>query len=49
MHECMPMFYMPASDFHLSSIYIEEEVFSKSGKVDRTILQFSFHDDEGQL
>jgi hypothetical protein len=30
-------------------IYNEEEVLSKSGKVDRTILQLSFHDDEGQL
>jgi hypothetical protein len=35
--------------FHPTSIYIEEEVLSKSGKVDRTILQISFHDDEGQL
>ena len=35
--------------FHLTLIYIEEELFSKSGKVDRTILQLSFRDDEGQL
>jgi hypothetical protein len=35
--------------FHPTSIYIEEEVLSESGKVDRTILQISFHDDEGQL
>jgi hypothetical protein len=35
--------------FHPTSIYIEEEVFFKSGKVDRTILQLSLHDDEGQL
>ena len=33
--------------FHLTSIYIEEEVLYKSGKVNRTILQLSFHDDEG--
>jgi hypothetical protein len=36
-------------DFHPTSIYIEEEVFSESGKVNRTILQVSFRDDEGQL
>jgi hypothetical protein len=30
-------------------IYIEEEVLSKSDKIDRTILQLSFRDDEGQL
>jgi hypothetical protein len=35
--------------FHPTSIYIEEEVLSESGKVDRTILQLSFRDDEGQL
>jgi hypothetical protein len=35
--------------FHPTSIYIEEEVLSKSGKVDRTILQLNFRDDEGQL
>jgi hypothetical protein len=33
--------------FHTISIYIEEEVVSKSGKVDRTILQINFRDDEG--
>jgi hypothetical protein len=33
--------------FHISSIYIEEEVLSKSGKVDRYILQLSFCDNEG--
>jgi hypothetical protein len=32
MLECMPMFYMP------SSMYIKEEVLSKSGEVDRSIL-----------
>jgi hypothetical protein len=35
--------------FHLNSIYIEEEVLSKSSKVERTILHISFCDDEGQL
>jgi hypothetical protein len=35
--------------FHPTSIYIEDEMFSESGKVDRTILQLSFFDDEGQL
>jgi hypothetical protein len=35
--------------FHPTLIYIEEEVFSESGKVDRTILQLSLRDDEGQL
>jgi hypothetical protein len=35
--------------FHPTLIYIEEEVLSESGKVDRTILQLSLHDDEGQL
>jgi hypothetical protein len=35
--------------FHPTSIYIEEEVLSELGKVDRTILQLSFRDDEGQL
>jgi hypothetical protein len=35
--------------FHPTSIYIKEEVLSESGKVYRTILQLSFHDDEGQL
>jgi hypothetical protein len=34
--------------FHLTSIYIEEDVLSESRKVDRSILQLSFHDDEGQ-
>jgi hypothetical protein len=34
--------------FHPTSIFIEEEVLSESGKVDRSILQFSFQDDEGQ-
>jgi hypothetical protein len=36
-------------EFHPISIYIEEEVLSESGKVDRTIFQLSFHDDEDQL
>jgi hypothetical protein len=35
--------------FHPTSIYIEEEVLSESGNIDRTILQVSFRDDEGQL
>jgi hypothetical protein len=35
--------------FHPTSICIEEEVLSESSKVDRTILQVSFCDDEGQL
>jgi hypothetical protein len=35
--------------FHPTLIYIEEEVLSKSSKVDRTILQLSFRDNEGQL
>jgi hypothetical protein len=35
--------------FHPTSIYIEEEVLSESGKVDRTILQLNLRDDEGQL
>jgi hypothetical protein len=35
--------------FHPTSIYIEEEVLSESGKVDRTILQLSLRDDEGQF
>jgi hypothetical protein len=35
--------------FHPTSIYIKEEVLSESGKVDKTIFQFSFRDDEGQL
>jgi hypothetical protein len=35
--------------FHPTSICIEEEVLSESSKVDRTIFQFSFRDDEGQL
>jgi hypothetical protein len=34
--------------FHLALIYIKEEVSSKSGKVDRSILQLSFRDNEGQ-
>jgi hypothetical protein len=33
--------------FHLSSIYIEEEVLIESGKVDRSILQLRFLDNEG--
>jgi hypothetical protein len=33
--------------FHPTLIYIEEEVLSKSSKVDRTILHLSFCDDEG--
>jgi hypothetical protein len=33
--------------FHLSSIYIEEEVLSEFGEVDRSILQFGFLDNEG--
>jgi hypothetical protein len=44
----MPMFYM-SFGFHPTSIYIEEEVLSKSGKVDRINLQLSLRDDEGQL
>jgi hypothetical protein len=35
--------------FYQILIYIEEEVLSESGKVDRTILQLSFRDDKGQL
>ena len=35
--------------FHPTSIYIEEGVLSKSDKVDRTILQLSFHDEEWLL
>jgi hypothetical protein len=35
--------------FHPIFIYIEEEVLSKSYKVDRIILQLSLCDDEGQL
>ena len=35
--------------FHPTSIYVEKEVLSESGKVDRTIFQPSFRDDEGQL
>ena len=34
---------------HPILIYIEEEVLSESGKVDKTIFQLSFYDDEGQL
>jgi hypothetical protein len=33
--------------FHLSLIYIKEEVLPKSSKVDKSILQLSFRDDEG--
>jgi hypothetical protein len=33
--------------FHLTSIYIEEEVMSKSGEVDRSILQLRFRDNDG--
>jgi hypothetical protein len=33
--------------FHLSSIYIEEEVLFESSQVDMSILQLSFCDDEG--
>ena len=35
--------------FHPTLIYIEEEVLSKSSKVNKIILQISFRDDEGQL
>jgi hypothetical protein len=35
--------------FHPTSIDIEEEVLSESNKVDKTIFQLSFRDDEGQL
>ena len=35
--------------FHPTSIYIEKELLSESGKVDRTILQLSLYGDEGQL
>jgi hypothetical protein len=35
--------------FHPTSNYIEEEVLSESGKVDRTILQLSLRDDEGHF
>jgi hypothetical protein len=35
--------------FHPTSVYIEEEVLSESDKVDKTILQLSFCDDEDQL
>jgi hypothetical protein len=34
--------------FHPTSIYIEEEVLSELGKVNRTIPQLSFRNDEGQ-
>jgi hypothetical protein len=34
--------------FHLTLVYIEEEVLSKLSKVDRSILQLSFWDNEGQ-
>jgi hypothetical protein len=34
--------------FHLTFIYIEEEVWSELGKVDKSILQLSFRDNEGQ-
>jgi hypothetical protein len=33
--------------FHPTSIYIEEEVLSELGKVDRTIFQLSLRNDEG--
>jgi hypothetical protein len=33
--------------FHLSSIYIEVEVLSESSKVNKSIRQLSFRDDEG--
>jgi hypothetical protein len=33
--------------FHLSSIYIKEEVLSKLGKLDRSILHLRFRDNEG--
>jgi hypothetical protein len=33
--------------FHLSSIYIKEEVLSELGEVDRSILKLSFRDNEG--
>jgi hypothetical protein len=35
--------------FHSTSIYIEKEVLSESSKVNRSILQLSLCDDEGQL
>jgi hypothetical protein len=34
--------------FHLSLIYIEEDVLSESSKVERSLLQLSFRDNEGQ-
>jgi hypothetical protein len=34
-------------EFHLSSIYIKEEVLSESSKADKSILHLRFHDDEG--
>jgi hypothetical protein len=34
--------------FHLTSIYTEEEVLFESGKVDWSILQLSFRNNEGQ-
>jgi hypothetical protein len=43
----MPKCYMPTLDSIYLSIYIKEEVLSKSGKADRSILQLSFHDNEG--
>jgi hypothetical protein len=33
--------------FHLTSIYIEEEIMSESGEVDRSILQLRFRDNDG--
>jgi hypothetical protein len=33
--------------FYLTSIYIEEEVMSESGEVDRSILQLRFRDNDG--
>jgi hypothetical protein len=35
--------------FHPTLVYIEKEVILKSGKIDRTILQLSFCNNEGQL
>jgi hypothetical protein len=35
-------------EFHPTFIYIEEEVLSESGKIERSILQLSFRDNEGQ-
>jgi hypothetical protein len=37
----------PRFGLHHSSIYIEEEVMSKSGEIDRSILQFRYLDNDG--